>query len=106
LAAIDDLLVRHRVLAPRLPGTRRDADDVDDAERLGALRALRADLRRGVDRASPVDASEEDVLRDLARVVALGRVERGQLPEVGSVEDALRHLTRARIVTGEVFERA
>ena len=89
LAAVDDRLVRHGVVPPRLPGARQHADHVDDAERLGRLHAGRAELGRVVDGGPAVHApAEKHVAQGLAPVAVLGLVDRGEPVEVGAREQA------------------
>ena len=62
LATVDDRLIRHGVVSPRLPAPREHADHVEDAERLRRLHARRAELGRAVDGGPAVHApAEEDV---------------------------------------------
>src|SRR5581483_5558427 len=49
LAAVDDRLVRRGIVPPGMPGTRRDAEQVGEAEGLCRLHALRAELHGAVE---------------------------------------------------------
>src|SRR5438094_222620 len=89
LATVDDRLVRDRVVAPGLPGARRDADHVEDADRLGGLHAGGAELGGVVDcRPAIHPAAEEDVAHDVAAMATLGLVDRRDAVEVRAREQA------------------
>src|SRR5581483_4705672 len=74
LAAVDDRLVRRGIVPPGMPGTRRDAEQVGEAEGLCRLHALRAELHGAVEGRAAIEEppAKEDVAGDVAGVLPLG----------------------------------
>src|SRR5207245_8557626 len=107
LATRDDGLVRDRVVAPRRPGAGQHTEQVEDAEGLGSLRALGAELAGGVEGVATVEAaSQEDVASRVARVTALGLADRVERAVVGAREDRGSVAAGARaVVASELRQR-
>src|SRR5205085_76442 len=83
-----DRLVRDRIVAPRLPGARDDADHVEDPERLCRLETLGAEVCRGVERGAAVEPpAEEDPAGGVTGVLVLGVPDCGEAAVVGAPED-------------------
>src|SRR6185369_9982677 len=91
---------------PGAPGAREHPYDVEDAERLGGLRALRRELRARVERGPTVDVpADEDVLRDVAGVPVLGARHAVDLAKARCLEHGARDLAGTVVVAGDLLQR-